>query len=204
MILENGVGNGNKLFVDANNQGHMFGITLDVILDALHKGNAYNINTGPIALTTNTESGVIYFKNDEAPVNGESTIVIDAIAIGIDDSGTTSGMSSIKIIKNPTAGTVVSDATAVDMNENRNFGSAKSLNSTTLVYKGGEGKTLTDGTDFALFYQDPGTRGFYPVNIEIERGNSIGVKVDTNTTSGTTNIYVALILHKLDGKNFNA
>jgi hypothetical protein len=196
-----GTGSGSRLRVDSNNQIHTFSLTRSNTQDAVRKGNAYNINTGLIGLTSATESAVLYFKNDESPVNGESSFVVDAIAIGIDDEGTTTGMSLITIIKNPTAGTIVDGATAVDMSANRNFGSSASLSTTTLVYKGAEGNTFTNGEDFAQFMQQPGTRGYYTIDIEVPRGSSIGVKIDTDTSVGTTNVYVALIGHRVDGNN---
>ena len=95
----------------------------------------------------------------------------------------------------------VSFSTAVDMNQNRNFGSSNTLASTTLVYKGAEGATVTGGDDVAIFYQNVGTRGYYAIDFEIPKGNSIAVTIDTQTTSGTTNLYVAAIGHRKDGKN---
>jgi len=199
MIIENGLGNGNKAAVDDNNQLHVTSVTETIVQDAVRKGNAYNINTGWINLTTTTESAVLYFKNNESPVNGESSVSIDAIIIGIDSLGTQAGLCDITIIKNPTAGTIVSGASAVDMNANRDFGSSNELSS--LAYKGAEGNTLTGGTDFATFGQNVGTRGFYSIDTLLRKGSSIGVKIDTQTTSGTTRLYVAMILHRVDGNN---
>ena len=204
MIIENGVGNSNKALVDGNFQLHNFDVQISGAQDAVKKGNAYNINTGLIALTAATESGVLYLKNDESPVNGESGLFIDAVAIGIDDEGTTTGMTKITVIRNPTTGTLISTASAVAMNQNRNFGSPNTLSTTTLAYKGAEGHTVTDGSDIALFMQQPGTRGYYTIDMELTRGSSIAVKMDTDTSGGTTNIYAALICHRIDGKNFSA
>lgn len=199
MIIENGAGDGKKAKVDGNNQLKTFGTTTTSIQAASVGGNAYNINTGPIALTSTTASAVLYFKNDESPVSGESRFVVDSIAVGIDSAGTTSGIGEIKIIRNPTGGTIISSASAVDMNQNRNFGSSNTLDS--LVYKGAEGSTATGGDDLALFYQSAGTRGFYAVDLVLEKGSSLAVTVDTQTTSGTTTLYVALIGHRVDGSN---
>jgi len=203
MIIENGAGDSKKARVDSNNNLHTFSVDRTAIQAATRKGNSYNLNTGLIGLTSATESAVLYFKNDEAPVNGESSFVVDSIAVGIDNEGTTTGMSLITVIRNPTAGTIVDNATAVAMNANRNFGSSNTLSSTTLAYKGAEGNTFTDGTDIAQFLQSPGTRGFYVLDFELTKGSSIGVKIDTDTSSGTTNLYVALIGHRVDG-NHNA
>lgn len=202
MIIENGVGNGNTMLVDRNNQAHTFSITETEAGDALIKGNAYNINTGDIPLTTASPSAVLYFKNDEAPVNGETSIFIEAIAVGIKDDGTTGAMSTIKLIRNPTAGTIVTGATAIDMNANRNGGSSQALDS--LIYKGAEGNTFTDGADAAQFYQSAGSRGYYPINWLLTKGSSIGITIDTETSAGTTNIYVAVICHRVDGNNKKA
>ena len=171
-------------------------VTTSETQDATQNGHSYNINTGIIGLTSSTESGVIYFKNDESPINGQSDFVVDSIAIGIDNQGTQTGACKITIVRNPTGGTLISGATAVDINQNRNFGSSNALNSTTLAYKGAEGNTVTGGDDFAIFYQNVGTRGFYIIDIELPKGSSMAVKIDTQTTSGTTNLYCALIGHR--------
>lgn len=197
--IQDGTGTGKTVKVDNNNQLHTTAITRSNTQDATIKGNAYNINTGDIGLTSTTESAVLYFKSDEAPLNGETSFIIDAIAIGIDSLGTTSGMAKITIVKNPTAGTIVTNAVAVDMSENRNFGSSNSLDS--IIYKGVEGDTFTDGTDVAQFYQSTGSRGFYTLDFNLPKGSSIGVKIDTQTTAGTTNIYAAIIGHRVDGNN---
>jgi hypothetical protein len=198
MIIENGVGNGSKALVDGNNQLHTFSVSETEAQSAVEQGNAYNINTGWIGLTSATESAVLYFKNDESPVNGESAVSIDAIAIGIDDEGTTTGMSTITLVRNPTA---ASFSTAVDMNQNRNFGSSNTLASTTLAYKGAEAATLTGGNDIAIFAMNPGNRLYAPIDFILEKGSSLGIKIDTDTSGGTTNVYAALILHRLNGKN---
>lgn len=187
--------------VDKNEQLHVRSITETEVQDAVRKGNAYNINTGIIGLTSTTESGVLYFKNDESPVNGESSFVIDAIAVGIDNQGTQAGACHITVVRNPTGGTLISGATDVDMNQNRNFGSSNTLATTTAAYKGAEGNTVTGGDDIALFYQNAGTRGYYTVDLEIPKGSSIAIKIDTQTTAGTTNLYCAIIGHRVDGNN---
>lgn len=193
-----GTGSGKRLRIDPNNQAHTVSITETATQDAVGKGNAYNINTGTIGLTSSTASGVFYFKNDEAPVNGEAGFIVDAIAIGIDNQGTQAGACIITVVRNPTS---VSFSTDVDMNQNRNFGSSNTLSTTTLAYKGAEGATITGGDDIAIFYQNTGTRGYYSIDFEIPKGNSIAVKIDTQTTSGTTDLYVAAIGHRKDGNN---
>ena len=194
-----GTGTGKSAKVDNNNQLHTFSVTETENQQSTRLGNSYNINTGTIGLTSSTESGVLYFKNDEAPVNGESSFVIDAIAIGIDNQGTQAGACNITLVRNPTGGTLISNAVAVSMNQNRNFGSSRELDS--LTYKGAEGDTITGGNDIALFYQNAGTRAYYSIDMEIPKGSSIAVKIDTQTTAGTTNLYAAIIGHRVEGDN---
>jgi hypothetical protein len=197
--IKDGTGSGKVAKVDNNNQLHTFSVTETENQQSTRLGNSYNLNTGTIGLTSSTASGVMYFKNDEAPVNGESSFIIDAIAVGIDNQGTQAGACNITLVRNPTGGTLISNAVAVDMNQNRNFGSSKELDS--LVYKGVEGDTLTGGNDIALFYQNVGTRAYYSIDMEVPKGSSIGIKIDTQTTAGTTNLYVAIIGHRVEGNN---
>lgn len=191
-----GTGTGKRAKVDQNSQIHTVAITQTETQDAVDKGDAYNINTGTIGLTSTTASGVLYFKNDE-----DSPFIIDAIAVGIDNQGTQAGACIITLIRNPTAGTLITGASAVDMNQNRNFGSSKTLKSTTLTYKGAEGNTVTDGDDIAIFYQNVGTRGYYSIDFELPKGSSVALTIDTQTTSGTTNLYAAIIGHVKDPNN---
>ena len=201
MMIQDGTGNGQFALVDANKQLHVKSVDISAIQDATRKGNSYNINTGTIALTSTSASGVFYFKNDESAVNGESSFILDTIAIGIDNSGTTTNMAHITFIANPTGGTLISGASDVAINANRNLGSSNSLSTATKAYKGAEGNTVTGGTTWGLVYQSSGTRGNYPLDVEIPRGSSFAVTIDTQTTGGTTNVYVALIGHRVDGKN---
>jgi hypothetical protein len=199
MIIENGGNNGNKALVDGNGQLHVFATTEDEQNSAAEHGQLYNINTGVIALTGSSDSGVLYLKNNESPINGESNIIITSMIFGLyTRSATVSDSATVTIIRNPTAGTVVSDATAVSMNSNSNFGSSNTLDS--LIYKGADGKTLTDGTDHALVLLKEGRTPVPELNIDLAKGSSLGVKVDLNT-SGGADFYAAIVCYRKDGKN---
>jgi len=106
----------------------------------------------------------------------------------------------VTVVKNPTAGDIVTDATPVSINANRNFGSANTLQD-SLVYKGKDGGTLTDGTVALTLYSDQGSRLLAGINIELTKGTSIGIKIDPNLSSGTINAYAAIICHVKDAKN---
>lgn len=187
MILNSGTGKNYAAEVDVSNKLATRGIMEPESVEATDLGQSYNINTGTIGLTSSTASAVLYYKHNE-----DTPFIVEAIAVGIGSAGTVTDSSVITLIKNPTAGTIVSGATAVDMNQNRNFAASNTLLN-SLAYKGAEGNTFTDGDDVGIFYQSSGGRLFAPINLELRKGNSIGIKVDTNTSAGTTNIYAALI-----------
>lgn len=186
--IKDGTGTGDTLRIDATNKAEVHSVTETETQEAVETGDAYNINTGSISLTTSTASGMLYFKNNET-----RDIIIDAIAAGVGSAGTVTDVSVVTVIRNPTGGTLISDATAVDMNANRNFGSSKTL--TGDAFKGDEGKTITGGNDIVQFFMGSGTRLFAPIDLVLQKGDSIAVKLDTNTSSGTTIAYAALVLH---------
>ena len=186
--------NGDAMLVDSRGRAQVKSTSQTKTQDATDNGYSFNINTGTIGLTSTTASGVFYFKNDESPINGKSNFIVDAIAVGF-EGGTTTGAAYIKVIKNPTGGTLISGATAVDMAVNRNFGSSNELSSNTLAYKGAEGLTVTGGTDAALFYET-GTRGYYTLDLVLPKGSSLAITIDPQVSAGTRNVYVALIGHR--------
>lgn len=200
MIIENGVGNAEKALVDGNHQLHVFAVTEDEQNSAAESGQLYNINTGLVALTGTSDSAVLYFKNTESAINGESNIIITSVIFGVyDRSATVTDAILATIIRNPTAGTLVDDAADADMVSNSNFGSSNTLDS--IVYKAsGTGKTLTDGTDHAIVLLNDGRTSVPELNIDLAKGASLGVKIDLNT-SGGANVYVALVCYRKDGKN---
>ena len=177
--------------VGATSRGQIksFSVSESESQEATELGDGYNINTGLIGLTSSTASGVLYFKNNES-----RPFIIEAIAVGIGSAGTTTDVSIIRVIRNPTTGTLISGATDVDMNQNRAFGSSNTLLN-SLAYKGAEGSTVTDGVDVALFQAGAGSRLFAEIAWELSPGNSMAITVDTNTSSGTSNVYAAIAGH---------
>lgn len=183
-VLKN-AGDGIEAFVDKTHKLKTHSIALSEDAEAVENGDAYNINTGTIALTSTTASGIFYLKNDE-----NRDLSIDLIAAGVGSAGTTTDSSVLTLITNPTS---VSFSTNVDMNENRNIGSSKVLIGD--AFKGAEGATVTGGSSMAQFFVAPGTRLPAPINITLTKGDSVAFTIDTNTTSGTTNVYLALVVH---------
>ncbi len=182
--ISDGTGSGNRAKVSGQRL-FIHAIQEDEGLNATEDGDAYNLNTGDIALTSSNVSGIMYCKNNES-----RDLHIQAVALGVDSAGTTNNVSKVVLIRNPTS---VSFSTAVDMNQNRNFGSSKTL--TADVYKGAEGATVTGGNSIIQFYMASGSRLFAGIDMVLTKGDSMAVTIDTNTSSGTTTIYAALIIH---------
>ena len=169
--------------VDENNRIHIHSVTISESL----QGQAYNINTGPIAISA--DSALLYFKNNEP-----EDFVVQAIALGNDGTGTapTGSRPSITLVRNPTGGTIVSTATPVDQAENRNFGSSTVLSSD--AFKGANGLTLTGGSDIALLQASAEGRDFYEINFTLPRGSSLGIQYTLNAAyTGPANLYAAIV-----------
>ena len=189
MKLDDGTGSGNQAKIDGNKRVHTQSVTESEALHATEVGDGYNINTGLISITG--DSTLIYVKNNE-----DQELVVEAIALGSFEGITHSDDPYITLVRNPTGGDLISDATAVSMNQNRNFGSSKTL--TVDAYKGKVSGTLTGGNDIAIFQVVPGGRSFYTIDFIIPKGSSIGIKLTANASSGTANYYAALICHLKD------
>jgi hypothetical protein len=105
----------------------------------------------------------------------------------------------VTLKRNPTGGTLISGATNVDMNQNRNFGSNIAL--TADVYKGASGNTVTGGNDIAQFYQTGQGRLFASIGFDLPKGSSIAIEIDPNLSSGSVNVYAAIIGYVRDAAN---
>lgn len=190
-----GTGTGKKAKVDTTNRLHTHAVSESLIEYASSQGDSYNINTGTMSLTTDTESALIYVKN-----NNDAELHIASIGYLMGNSTGGTGDISITVLRNPTLGTVVSDAIGVDINQNKNVGSSKELNID--AYKGGEGKTITDGTPFYYSLIAGSARGYVIATgtIVIPKGGSIGVKLtpQTSNTSMDMQVFMSVTEYKID------
>jgi hypothetical protein len=189
LVIKDGTGKGNTQKVDANNRAHTQAVTESEALHASESGDAYNINTGNIALTG--DGTLAYIKNNE-----DKDLVIEALAFGNDGQGTHSYNPRYTIIRNPTGGDLISDATAVSMNQNRNFGSNKTL--TADAYKGKVSGAITGGNDIAILEGTSDGRDFFTINFVLPKGSSIAVKYTANLSSGTAGVYAAIVAYLKD------
>ena len=196
-MIEDGSGRGYKAKVNANQRLFVASETITNEQVSVDKGDAYNVNTGVITLTDSVDTPVFYLKN-----NDPSNLHIVAIAVGLGPStGGSGGIPKITVVRNPTAGTIISNATDVDMKTNRNFASSKILTN-VLTYKGATGSTMTGGEDFGIFYQTTSGRLYASIDVLIAQGSSFGVKIDPQPSNTSMDCYFAAILHFEDEENF--
>ena len=182
--IEDGTGLGFDARVDENNRFHVHAVQVTEVVHAAEQGLAYNLNTGQISVTN--DATLIYLKNNET-----RDFVISAIAVGNDGGATYSTRPLITVVRNPTGGDLITDETAVDMNQNRDFGSSRVFDSD--AYKGKVGGTLTGGADIAILQSTTGGRDFFTLDFVLTEGSSIGLTYTANISSGTSEIYVALV-----------
>jgi hypothetical protein len=180
----------NTARVSSDGRLYSVSVTESEAIHANDEGQAYNLNTGEVALGTG-ESGFMYIKN-----NSDTPLIIESVIIGIGSGGTHSATSKpkVRMYRNPTTGTLISGAGAMAINENRNFGSSNELNAT--VYQGVSGSTVTNGDVAVFLYATEGGRSVYPINLALPKGTTIAISVDPNLASGTVNVYGAIICHE--------
>lgn len=185
-IIKDGTGTGNAVKIDSSNRLHTVAVSTPRNHQAVDSGKAFNINTGIITLTSASKSAVLYFKN-----TGTQNISIPTLFYLIGNSTGGSGDALVTVLRNPTAGTIVSGATNVEINANRNFGSATSLNSD--AFKGTEATTFTDGTKVieSIFNQSAARAALDIGTIVLKPGNSIGIDFTPATGNTALNIEIA-------------
>jgi len=139
VTIKDGTGTGKVAKVTDENRIETASIVEDENAHACVLGDKYNINTGDITLTDAAETTVLYIKNNET-----NDLVITSFIYNL--GATTSGTGDVKIniIRNPTTGDIVTNASAVEAVSNQNFGSSETF--TGDVYKGATADAVvTDG-----------------------------------------------------------
>lgn len=185
--ITDGGGKGYSAEVDSENRLRVFSISEQEVYNASSLGNSYNFNTGVINLTSANKSAVFYIKN-----NGDSDLIITQLFYLIGNSTAGTGDVLVTVLRNPTTGTIISNAVAMEMDGvNRNFGSSKNL--TTDSYKGAEASTFTNGDKIieSIIDQSPTRVAVEVGGLVIPRGTSIGIDITPATSNSSLDVEFA-------------
>lgn len=182
----------NGLLVNATGELLTNSVTRAESSEASRAGNHYNINTGDITLTNANKSAVFYLKNNESR---DLVVTVTTYLIGNSTGGT--GDLVVDIIQNPTAGTIVSTATDVEMVANKNFGNTQTLDAA--IYKGAQGATMTTGTKaYSSRLKQTGAYAISTGDIELPKGASLGIDITPPTSNTSMVLQVALAVYLRD------
>jgi hypothetical protein len=133
----------------------------------------------------------LYLKN-----NGDVDLAILTIGFLLGNSTGGIGDLTLDVVKNPTTGTLISGATNVAINENKNAGSSQTLS--VDAFKGAEGSTITNGTDW-YYSTVPGDARTYVINtgsLVIPKGSSVSVSVTPQGSNSSMNLSLFLSVIK--------
>jgi hypothetical protein len=168
-----GTGSSNRAKVNSNNRLETYAVDRSRMADVSQRnGEAFLLTSDFISLTTTASfNGVMYVKNTDP----DKLLFIDKIRIC--GTGTSMGYAQTKFVKDPTAGTLISDANAGGTVPS-NLSSNKSFAGTNYAASG-DGKTVTDGTQFSQFtIHLPGhTIQEYDGSLILEGGASMAILV---------------------------
>jgi len=169
--IKDGTGSGREAQVDEENRLRVHATTLAMNEHITDEGGSFNLNSGAagVTVTSANESGVLYFKNGEDRrfrIRGIVTI------LGPSTGGTN---CLIRVYKNPTTGTLISDAnTSGVISSNRNFGSSLTLADSLVYNASGTDKTITDGS-VHIASMSSGGRIFFAIDEILTKGDSVAV-----------------------------
>ena len=187
IVITDGQGSGKNAGVTTNNRLRVAGVLQTLTEVATQSGDTYNISTSKLTLSTSGESALFYIKNNES-----NDLLIDNLIINIQDYSGTDGQPTLRVLRNPDAGTVVTDETAATQ-INRNFGSSQIL--VADLYEGGEGKTLT-GQDSTVLVPLPSTAlqtfNAFQTIVALPKGASFGVTYTPPSGVTSVDIIVAV------------
>jgi len=182
VILEDGSGSGFKAKVDSANRVLTRAVSLTEQNNQTRLGRSYNIGTGVVTLTNSADSGVLYFKNNEAD---------DILITGINISSTsaTGSASKVMLVKTYQKATGLSAGSTV-MALNSNYGSSRDL--TADIKVGQTNATVTNGTPVGAFHIPLETFFYTAVSWIIPKGTTIAVSVTPPTSNTSLSLSVTV------------
>lgn len=183
--LEDGRGRGFLGSIDSTNRLETHSATVEEERIATVEGDAYQIGSAIVAFTAATESAILYVKNTST-----KSMIVDRLRLHLGTATNGTGDWTLGIIRNPTAGTIISTATAATP-LNVNHGSSKEP--TGVFYRGVQGATFTDGTVSAFPIKSSGDGIIvFPFGRILPTGSSIGIRLTPPTGTTAANAIAVL------------
>lgn len=179
--IQDGKGTGSRAAVTTDNRLQVAARTETLTEHEVERGNAYNINTGTVAFTGTSSSALVYLEN-----TGTNNIFVSSLIYLLGTTDGTFGEWQVEVLRNPTG---ISTSTALTPH-NKNFGSNNSLSATCT--KGAYAATLTGGTVAVDSIFPSSGRFSLPIEIELPKGASLGVRVTAPTGTTSANVQVAI------------
>ena len=187
--IQDGTGTNNKVKVSISNKLFTESIIRSEREEEALLGEAYIIGTGFVTLTSDAQSSVLYFKNNE-----DLDLILTKFIIGVRDS-TNGGENHIRgvIIKNPTSMSSGSGNSLVI--NNINFGSSNTINSDSEI--GQEGASLNGGVTYFATVTPVEQLTSEDAATILPKASSIGVNIIPPSGNTSLQVSVGLNLHKL-------
>lgn len=182
--IKDGTGTGALVKIDSSHRMATAALSMTQIQEALGRCKTWNLGSGDLTLTSANASALLYLKN-----TGTKSLFIDLYVFLANASTGGSGLAEIEILRNPTAGTVVSDATAITAT-NMNFNCVDQPIAD--MYSGGEGKTLTGEDDILRSQMTSSDRLLLGILTELPTGASVGLRV--TPPPGNTSMAIEAIM----------
>ena len=180
--------------VDANNRLHVQATTDSSQHSAVAAKRGYNINTGWVTMTDAADTGLLYFKNNEA-----NDFHVEQFVFGFDThaNGTATDLVRVRIIKSITSGDIIDDAVVCPVISNSYVGSGTTLDADVFIGDTADG-AHTGGTVHAHIGSSDFAHASIPLIMSIPKGENILITVDAPASTDSFPMYAAMIGHITD------
>ena len=185
MRIEDSTGSGRGAKVDSNQRLLVEAVTESEQLESAVRGEAFQVGSGKVTLTSANESAVLYFKNNE-----KKDLIITAINItSSKQTGSSAGVFTAVIYK---SGTGLSAGTSASASNN-NFGSNKTLDID--ITQGQEAATVTDGVASGAFFIQEAE--FFNTDVAwiLPKGSTVAVGVQPGASNSSMTITITVEAH---------
>lgn len=182
---------GNTADVNKKNQLEVCAVSEARATLAALEGNAFLISTPVLALSSANKSSLLQISNTDIV-----QWVISRLVFSLTTSTGGVGAASVEILKNPTAGTLIS-AGVVTSAQNLDFGSPTEL--TSDIRTGVEGLTLTNGVELTeiVIPTVPSRTVLAGQAVVLSPGTQIGLSLTPPTGNTSMTAHIIIILHRI-------